>query len=443
MIVWDSNAGNEGGCMEEEQEEQRVVRECIEQFLQERCAEKLKKAKDEGEQEEILARHERETWLADAVRRSTWIKLITHALKYIHPDAKGTSLYCREEGMPPEGLVCTASCGNICEDVVGNAAALDVYKLLKLEVGGKSLLQRVGEDDSALRAAFSDDVELASSWMAGLRELRSSEDRPASHTLAKQVYFPLENGEYHLLAPLFPTSLVQRVYTVLREDRFGEAAKEAREARKNGAYCEHGYSDYPDLLVQKYGGTKPQNISQLNSERHGENWLLSSCPPTWRMERIRLPLGVESVFGHVLNWRREIRQRRDILVKFLEKMAHTSYTNVAIRDARAEMLDDILGAILQWVAIIQEQEEGWTADPKCRLHPVEQFWLDPGRGTLDLEWGKQREAGQWREELIQRFARWLNVWLTTKKLRMSDDEHREWKKQITEALRAFEREVTQ
>lgn len=429
--------------MEEGQEEQRVLRERIETFLQERCAEKLKKTKDEAEQQEIRAKHERETWLADAVRRSAWIKLITHALKYIHPDAKGTNLYSNDKGMPPEGLVCTASCGTLCEDVVGNAAALDVYKLLQLEVGGKSLLRRVEEDDPALRAAFSDDVALASSWMARLRELRSSEERPASHTLAKQVYFPLGNGEYHLLAPLFPTSLVQWVYLALREDRFGEAVKEAREARKNGAYCEHGYSDYPDLLVQKYGGTKPQNISQLNSERHGENWLLSSCPPVWRLERIRLPLRVDSVFGPVLNRRREIKERLNVLIKFLEKKAHSSYSNVAIRDTRAEMLDGILEAILQWVAIIQEQEGGWTADPECKLNPVEQFWLDPGRETLDPEWGKQRASGEWREELIQRFANWLNVSLTTKKLRMSDDEHREWKKQITEALRDVKREVTQ
>lgn len=45
------------------------------------------------------------------------------------------------------------------------------------------------------------------------------------------------------------------------------------------------------------GGTKPQNISQLTSERGGANYLLASLPPTWSRTRATNLLGRESSTG--------------------------------------------------------------------------------------------------------------------------------------------------
>lgn len=169
--------------------EARALRQCMDDFLEKRCAEKLKSIGDEAKRAREEARFQRETWLADAARRASQISLVTHALKYGHPDARGSSLYV-DDATVPEGYVGTSSCRTIHEDVVGNAAALDVFAFLKLEHAGKSLLQRVMENDDNLRAAFSDDAELAAVWMAAFRRMKESEGRPASHTLARQVYFP-------------------------------------------------------------------------------------------------------------------------------------------------------------------------------------------------------------------------------------------------------------
>lgn len=423
----------------ERRAEVKALRDCMEAFLRERCADKLKNAGDEAAQEEVTARFQRETWLADAARRASQISLVTHALKYGHPDARGSNLYA-DKAHVPKGYVGTSSCAVIHEDVVGNAAALDVFKFLKLECEGKSLLRRVMEDDEALRAAFSDNAESAAGWMAAFRRMRDSVEPPASHTLARQIYFPLEKGGYHLLAPLFPTSLVHHVHLTLREDRFGERAKEAREARREGRFCTHGYCDYPNLLVRKFGGTKPQNISWLNSERRGENWLLASVPPVWSSGSVRLPLGVDSVFDNVLGKLPEFKGARDALIKYLEKHAG-DYTNVRIRETRAALLADMTTAVLQWAARIREQEAGWSAGEDCRLPEYERFWLDPGRGETDPEWQSRRDAGQWLEVLLDRAATWFNGQLTTKLLRMGDEERHEWKKEIAEAARRLEEGV--
>ena len=421
----------------EQHAEIQALRRCMEVFLEKRCAEKIseKKGADEAELDKIRARFRRETWLADAARRSSRIHLATHVPKYSHPDAGGSGLLYMADAAAavPAGYVGTNSCSLSCEDAWGNAADLDVFKFLKLEHEGKSLSQRVLEHDVNLLAAFSDNRELAESWMADFLRFLAGDSRPLSHELAKQVYFPLENGGYHLLSPLFPTSLVQQVYLTLREDRFGEGAGEARKAHHGGLACSHGYCEYPDMLTQKFGGTKPQNISQLNSERHGENWLLPSLPPVWGSGRMRLPLRVTSVFGPTLGNLPEVVRARRALVSFLERTAG-EYTNIRIRRTRAALLKDLLTAVVEWAARIRAEAPGWSADAACHLPEEECFWLDPRRGELDSEWQEQRNLKQWVDVLLDRAASWCNGQLTTRRLGMGDDEHHAWKRELAEAI---------
>ncbi|MDE5833466.1 MAG: type I-F CRISPR-associated protein Csy1, partial [Desulfovibrio sp.] len=390
----------------DESKEAKDLRELIENWLDARRGEKTdKKSLDDEEKAKISAKFDRETWIADAARRSAQIKLVTHAVKYIHPDARGAGVYDDQTNFPP-GFV-GRNTENLVEDVVGNAAALDVFKFLKLEYEGKSLLRRVREDDKSLALAFSDNDVLAKSWIASFKNLFDAEKKPYSHTLAKQIYFPLPDGGYHLLAPLFPTSLVQETQNIIREDRFGEEVKTARAARRDGLYREGGYKEYPGLLTQKFGGSKPQNISQLNSERHGENWLLPSCPPDWNSGLPRLPLGVKSVFGKVLNSQPAIRDAKKALKEFLEK-ASGNYTNINIRNKRAELFDKMVDTLAQWSATIREAEPGWTMDPDCDLAEDECMWLDPHRGEMDPDWGQRRETGVWITSVSADAANWVN-----------------------------------
>ena len=41
--------------------------------------------------EKLLADYQRETWLLNAAKRASQIQLVTHAIKYTHGDARGTS----------------------------------------------------------------------------------------------------------------------------------------------------------------------------------------------------------------------------------------------------------------------------------------------------------------------------------------------------------------
>ena len=406
-----------------------ALRALVESFIQERLNAKLDKLKeDESEKrQELLAAYQREVWLEDAARRVNQIQLVTHALKYTHPSAQGTSLYA-PKGMDGDEtpLVGTFSLGaERTDDVVGNAAALDVYKFLKLSYEGKTLLARVLDKDPALIAAFSDDQVRGQHWVETFATITQDKNRTASHKLAKQLYFPLDNkGDYHLLAPLFSTSLVHGVYRRISEDRFGEAGKAAREARREGKPFAHGFREYPNLAVQKFGGTKPQNVSQLNSERHGENWLLASLPPTWHSEKVRPPLSVKTVFGRWFGRRRSVRELTQTLRQFLTK---TAYTNVRIRQTRAALVNRIADELVQFAAEVRELPPGWSKSAECRLDAAEAYWLDPGRTREDADFALQRQIINWQDEICARFGNWLNRELQHDKLPLGEAEQGEWK----------------
>lgn len=393
----------------------------------------------QGKRQALIEEYQREPWLESAAKRVGQIQLVTHALKFTHPNARGSSIHLSTPLLNPDTThIGTHTLGGArLDDVVGNAAALDVYKLLTLEHEGEPLLRRITHRDPALRAAMSDDPQRAEQWMERFAAVTRGDETPASHRLAKQLYFPLQGGGYHLLAPLFPTSLVHDVHQRLRDAQFSDATKEARQAEHDKKPWPHGYHRFPNLAAQLYGGTKPQNISQLNSQRYGENWLLPACPPSWHGVKLRPPLGTKSVFKRGFGNRAPVREVSKGLALFL---ASTDYNNVKIRDTRAEMVERLCDELIQFAAELSELSPGWSTDEACKLDRDETLWLDPGRAETDEPFAAERRRGDWHAAIADRFAAWLNQQLREiGSLPVGDVERREWrrlaKQEIEEALR--------
>lgn len=420
------------------------IKAVIQQFLQERLQPKLDKTKedDEEKRQALLEAHNLQTWVSNAASRVGQIQQVTHALKYIHPDAKGTNL--SSPGNPHAGkmLVGTHLIHEQCEpDVVGNAAALDVYKFLRLQAGGKSLLSLAAGNDPALTAALSSDTRQAEEWMQGFAALTESKVSPATHKLAKQLYWPLETHNYHLLGPLFPSSLTHQVWITIRTDRFSDEAKAAREAHRKNEPHPQGYREYPNLAVQKFGGTKPQNISQLNSERHGENYLLPSLPPVWHSDPIKLPLFIDSVFDGWFDRRPQVRTTIRTLRDFLYSVQETT-GNVRIRSKRQALLEQIIDQLLLFSTELQSQEEDWTLSRDCHLNIHEQCWLNPSRKETDPDFAAIYAFGEWQEAICKRFANWLNARLSNHKkpLPLGENEANEWQIMLGKEIKVLRRE---
>jgi CRISPR-associated protein Csy1 len=417
-----------------------AFRSAIASFIEARRETKLKGKEDDPN---TTSKYDYATWLADAARRVGQIQAVTHVLKATHPDARGNSLHAAPDTLPQHTEIGTHLLGEgYAEDVVGNAAALDVFKFLKSEVDGRRRLDWMQAGDDDLRNALHPDSSIASSWMEGFSSLVRSDPMPTSHEAAKQVYWlsgkqPSNDADYHLLQPLFSSSLAHAVHADIQDARFGESNKLARQAFRAREAHEASYHDYRNLVVRKLGGTKPQNISQLNSERGGINYLLASLPPPkWDQDRFRHLLGIETAldrFAHFKGVRFLVKTLADFLLSDPDRAMQT-------RDRR-EAIEQALGFQLPvFAASIQSgSEPGWTRNPLCRLPLCEQLWLDPERTELPPREGYEQEdddffaayqRGDWPDEVASRFANWVNAQLHEAGLTtVGDTEYKHWARQ--------------
>ena len=408
------------------------------EFINERRDAKLKTTKPDAV-DAVHAKYEYATWLADAARRVSQIQSVTHVLKASHPDARGTNLLVLPEQLTQHEEIGTHSLPVAVEDVVGNAAALDVYKFLKLSVEGRSLLDWLLDDDPDLLVAMSDDRDDARALATAFKGLVRDPEEFASHQMAKQVYWsvsgePSDNAGFHLLQPMFSSSLAHAVHQEIQAARFGEPNTQARQALREGSTHDGEYREYRNLMTRKLGGTKPQNISQLNSERGGVNYLLASLPPAWNRSRPRHFLFLDSAFQRFRYFEGVKTLIRDLIALLEGQPSPTAETR-----RRRESIEQRLGEAMVAFGLEASQSlmPGWSRDINCRLPLSERIWLDPGRADLpasdqyreqDEEFMRTFKLGAWPEDVANNYASWLNNILRDHHLPVGDVEHAHWAK---------------
>lgn len=374
------------------------------------------------ERQDLEVKYQPRSWLTDAARRAGQISLVTHAAKFTHGDSKSSSIYRETPG--DEGYVSTAALANVATDAVGNAAALDVTKLLQTEVDGDSLLACLKRGEYGPLIAFAENDAQLALWIEGFTQALIPA-QPTSHKLAKQIYFPV-GDDYHLLCPLFATSLAQAMHEKLVAARFSEDAKTVREAHRTGKWHTQPDVRYPHLAEMHFGGTKPQNISALNSSRGGRVWLLPSRPPKWKTQE-NAPLNMGSIFALRGDFSREASGIISLMVVLLKENADKN--NRHIRGARARYVDELIDLLFMHASTFQQEEwQGWSDNsPDLPLH--QQLWLDPWRGEIDETFRLEREKGDWQLHVADDFARWLNQRLNKARLDVGIVERREWRTQ--------------
>lgn len=382
----------------------------------------------------LIDQYRPDNWLTDAARRAGQISMVTHAPKYTHSDTRSAGVLLRQEDKDKftqnECYVDSLALADLRVDVVGNAAALDVARLLQLEWEGKALLDEIAAGESPALNALAANDEQASAWVQDF-QAALKDKALASGQLAKQLYFPTSDS-YHLIGPLYASSLSQNLYERLTESFYSENTKSIRQARKAGKYHPDDLVVYLNVAMQSFGGTKPQNISQLNTKRYGRGFLLSSQPPKWDQKAV-VPKGGEKAF-----WR-EYDRRAWKTAKFLQRHLESTFKRTStreLRDRRAGLIDELVDTLLIYAAEIQRQvkQRGWSAESE--LSSAQKLWLDPHRGELDDAFKAEREKNEWQGEIARQFAAWLNQKINFKSdvLHTSDAEFREWQKLLEKKL---------
>lgn len=391
------------------------------------------KVKLAQQRNELCSKHGLRVWISDKSSQAKQLKLATHIIKAIHPDAKGTVLYCSPKALPQINRVSSHHLPDIASDVIGNAAALDLVPMLALEFEDSTILDLMEKQDEDLLSVLSDEPEVARLIMVEFAKLKSSDTEVSSHSLAKQLYWLIgddatNDDQFEILAPLFASSLTHFVFESIQTDKFGDETKPQREAKKAREYHEAPVYDYPDLLIQKIGGSNPQNISTLNSKRSGVNYLLPSLPPNWVQKNLYAPLNTLSVFDRWFE-RSQIKALAHDLAEFLKS---DPPKNEATREKRDKYLSEIIDLIEDYANDLLSLEPGWSATDKCSLVGEQKIWLDPDAVALDEDLALIDEH-DWKRRVAEQFGRAINGVLGDD-LILGDAEMKHWSDQFIKIL---------
>lgn len=439
-----------------ETNEQSIERsQRIRQVMQTHVADRLAKALDKWkEKDDAQARKgiadSREkyqlTRMLEKGAKANGMAVATHIAKGIHPDLKiksNTNLYVRLNELPSlkevgsHVLNSRMGLADTTGDGAYNAAAYELYLLLDCRLDGvrfADLLQ--SGDPDAVNALSPDSADPGKFAEELLYLLENKCVKPAVHALSKQLYWltgrnPAAASDYHLLAPLYSASLVHQAYLQIHPSRYGKENSAAYKAKRDSKAYDGIYEEYRDWGVQKMGGTKPQNVSHLNSERRGENYLLASLPPpAWKASQRYLPLHASSVFERAFGARPAVR---DTVKAFLAFLLTDPKPNRHTRQQVNDYLDALVDELVIYAGELQSQPAGWTLDERYDdLVLPEKLWLDPERADLpeESEFSQDWHRKDWPVQVGKRFANWLNAQLQGK-LPVGDAEALKWRRVLS------------
>lgn len=207
----------------------------------------------------------------------------THVGKFSHPLVKGPNLFVHKSSAV-DGYIRTGNV-NTEADLHINATYLVVYGFLSLKVNGVSLLNHILADNTAIWSRFTHDQTLQKRWHNRFSQCCASQNEQTNH-LIKQVYFPVDKDQYHLLSIITSSSMAFEVKERIDHFRYNDEGILARRAEKSGQLFEKGYGYVPNVTRQRFGGDHPKNISALNN-KHQDVLLLDGSPPQFTTKKTR------------------------------------------------------------------------------------------------------------------------------------------------------------
>ena len=369
------------------------------------------------------------TWLPKAAKRAKQLSLVTHPGKFSHPSAKTTSIIVSAQRVS-DGFLRS---GNVDADldVLGNAAALDVYKFLSLKMGdGKTILIHLEEKSVFIKEQLSVPTVSFLEIEQGLLAIKQDTDASVKTSgRVKQVYFPVTGTGYHLLSILTPSSFLFKLKGRINNMRFSEEAKEVREAKKNDKYHQKYLSEIYGISVIGYGGANAQNISMLNSQNVGTSYLLSSMPPELTTRTIHPP---NTNFFTQSLWQKAFL---DDFQRFHNQLISDT-KNVHVRRKIVRSIKSIIYQVADRVWMLRYLEAGWSdSENYKRLPQYQKLWVDQQYAESreeDMEW-----FGTVKKELSLWFFDTYRDLLGDRAISLGDDQLPHIKKMIDECEEAL------
>ena len=386
---------------------------------------------------DIAKKYEPVEWFSKASKSAVSVTFATHVSKLTHSKIDSPSIYDKTTIINSKYLTTSSLKVKAIDGAVAGNQFAPIFQLLELECNGVKLATELCNPHSDALKSFAKENEYLA-WNNGFsRALTSGE--PASHLLAKQVYFPIQydssnTTKYHLLCNLKSSSIAQAIFDGL----FSDTAKNTQKSLQDAKFAIHQNRYYPNKSKLGVTASNHSNASQLNANRGGKLYLFSSAPPTWQSQA-KPPVYKSSFFNHQLRYfvsTNDIDYLRDFLIRF--DKSDLSIKNPERKKWIDAWVSSIVDDVLAYAATIQHMQAGWSATEDIKLKYEHQLFLDPYRH--DEAFQALRKTNDWQSVICADFARWLNYTLSGKDKQFSPQQvhTKMWTNMMEDALRDYD-----
>ena len=328
------------------------------------------------------------TWWDDLLLMISKCRLASHVGKFTHPDIK-VSLW--NEAIAEASEYISSASVQTEPDILTPAQYLGAASFLLQPVTeeGQTVLEDL-EAGGKMTAQELDTLQLdVEPLIQAVKEMkiRSREAPFATDERMKQVYFPIGPDEYHLLSLMTAPGLMAEIKRRIRE--MSEQRRSSYDP-KSSTY-QNDCREVKNLTVVGFGGTKPQNISVLNSRQGGKFYLIPSLPPVWKEKEIYLPR--KDFFMENLYYRRYT----DIFLS-LHQLFMQDRSNMEIRRRIHEKMADLADIAIGEAWKVRSCPNGWSQ--MTSLPDSQKIWLDAAMAD-------RSNHTQWIADIGQAFGRWF------------------------------------
>ncbi len=366
----------------------------------------------------------------------------THVLRFTHNSASPEGLMLGKKDDNHSFITTDAIKSRLAYDLAhNNGKLITISRFLSLCLEEDMIFDCIIKEEFDFLDAFSRGAEQRKKWISGISKLIEKREIKTADK-AKQVFFPISRQlhNYHLLTPLFASSIAEKIYQKQIDIKFGagkEVLKNAKSDNELIFYSTNEIENFPSLALQSFGGAQPQNVSRANKDRGGISYLFSAQPPIWQSQ-LKPPIYQESFFYAVPTNRalqEPITYLRDFLLRF-------DQIGLSIKDPKKmkwveKWVEQIIDEIFAYSASIQNLMHGWSESNDMKLKKEHQYFLDPFR--MDSAFQTARRADLWQPIICEDFAKWLNHKLEGKdRLFTPQSEHKIlWMQLMKDPLREF------
>ena len=230
-------------------------------------------------------------WICRALLLGYAVQPATHVAKLTHSSSDGLSLLDNNTSINSKYITTSSLKYKYYDGAYPNASLSKIVKFMMLS-NDVMLSEEINNGNSAPLSGFATDIIELDRWMKGFQyNLNPS---PSTDSLAKQIYFPVEN-DYHMLVVTKSSSLIHALFLNNFEKSVNLNRTKLYKYIEKHHYNEQIYQCHTNIGKVFTTLSQPQNISILNGKRGGRLHLFSCNPPIWQSQ-LKPPFYKKSLF---------------------------------------------------------------------------------------------------------------------------------------------------